>query len=91
MSQLPTVGRHVLYTLSGHDADTITVARKAAGPHLVQGNSVDEGQVYPATVVRTFGGDHVNLQVMLDGTDVYWATSRAEGTGPGTWSWPPQD
>jgi hypothetical protein len=41
-------------------------------------------------VVRTFGGPAANLQVHLDGTDTYWATSRCEGEGPGFWAWPPR-
>ncbi|GAA4560510.1 hypothetical protein [Planotetraspora kaengkrachanensis] len=31
-----------------------------------------------------------NLQVLLDGNDAYWATSRTEGDEPGRWSWPPR-
>jgi hypothetical protein len=52
------------------------------------GNQVSEGDSYPAVVVRTFGGSTVNLKVLLDGNDDYWATSRAEGDEPGQWSWP---
>jgi hypothetical protein len=52
------------------------------------GNHAAEGQVCAATIVRTFGGPAVNLQVHLDGNDTYWATSRTEGTEPGTWTWP---
>lgn len=52
------------------------------------GNEVREGELFPATVVRTFGGTTVNLQVLLDGNDAYWATSRMEGDEPGQWSWP---
>lgn len=57
--------------------------------HVVHiGNHAEEGQEFPATVVRTFGGSAANLQVALDGTDTHWVTSRSEGTAPGTWSWP---
>lgn len=52
------------------------------------GNQVSEGDIYPALVVRTFGGTTVNLHVLLDGNDTYWATSRVEGDNPGQWSWP---
>jgi hypothetical protein len=51
------------------------------------GNHVHAGDVYPATVVRV-NDPSVNLQVHLDGTDTYWATSRAEGDGEGSWAWP---
>lgn len=54
------------------------------------GNDVREGDYYPAIVVRTFGGTAANLKVLLDGNDDYWATSRAEGEGPGSWAWPPR-
>jgi len=54
------------------------------------GNSVSEGDVYPAVVVRVFDPrtTTANLQVLLDGNDQYWATSRQEGDGPGFWHWP---
>lgn len=52
------------------------------------GNPVTAGDVYPAVIVRTFGGTTVNLQVLLDGNDHYWATSRTEGDGQGQWAWP---
>lgn len=56
------------------------------------GNPVSEGEVYPATVVRTFDSEvgTANLKVHLDGNDDYWATSRCEGEQPGYWSWPPR-
>lgn len=51
------------------------------------GNNVTMGTVCPAMVVRMFGDSIVNLKVMLDGSDTYWATSVAyDGAGlPGTW------
>lgn len=52
------------------------------------GNEAAEGDVYPAVVVRTFHGTTVNLKVLLDGNDDYWATSRGEGDGVGFWHWP---
>jgi hypothetical protein len=91
----PTIGRIVHYRLNDADVDLIAQRRahlKAAGGGVI-GNSVAAGEVYPANVVRTFGGGgdpYVNLQVQLDGYDTYWATSRAEGDGPGTWGWPPR-
>jgi hypothetical protein len=55
------------------------------------GNDVAEGDEYPAIVVRRFNPHTptVNLQVLLDGNDTYWATSCIEGNEPGQWSWPP--
>ena len=55
------------------------------GHVLHSGNSVSEGQVYPAFVVATFGGTSANLHVLLDGNDTFWATSRTEGSEPGQW------
>jgi hypothetical protein len=84
----PTICRTVLYRLSEDDARHITETRARNG---VTGNAVDAGQVYPAVVVRIFPGnprDVVNLTVLLDGPDSHWATSRHEGTEPGTWMWP---
>lgn len=67
----------------------------ADGHQAHVGNRAEEGQVFPADVVRVFpGGSEVNgvcnLQVKLDGNDTYWATSRVEGDKPGTWAWPPR-
>lgn len=87
----PTPGRVVHYTLSEDDARVITHRRETV--HGVHGNFVQAGQVYPATVVRVFEANPngaCNLQVQLDGTDTHWATSRPEGTEPGTWAWPPR-
>lgn len=62
-------------------------ARGATGHVAHVGNHVRAGDVYPAQVVNTFGGGPAaNLQVTLDGTDTYWATSRTEGDGPGYWA-----
>src|ERR1700677_4818490 len=55
------------------------------------GNRAAEGDMLPAMVVQTWGGTTVNLQVHLDGNDVYWATSRQEGETPGSWMWPPRE
>lgn len=57
------------------------------------GNQVTPGDVYPAMIVRVFPGnphDVVNLQVHLDGNDIFWATSRHQGDGNGEWAWPPR-
>ncbi|MFG2780835.1 hypothetical protein ACGFY7_23645 [Streptomyces prunicolor] len=54
------------------------------------GNHAAEGDVCPAMVVRVFHPETTtaNLQVFLDGSDTYWATSRTEGEGPSHWAWP---
>lgn len=54
------------------------------------GNTVYEGDQFPAMIVRAWDTPTraVNLQVFLDGADTYWATSRTEGDGPGSWHWP---
>lgn len=84
----PTIGRIVHYTLSESDANAIRSARIG----LTSGtyNNVAAGQVYPAIVVRTFGGSAANLKVLLDGPDTFWATSRSEGDGECRWAWPPR-
>lgn len=46
-----------------------------AGAQAHIGNHVQAGDVCPAMVVAVLGGDQVNLKVMLDGSDEYWATS----------------
>jgi len=94
-----TIGRIVHYTLSASDAEAINRRRSdfstflSAAPKGVGyvghvGNYVDVGEVYPAVIVRVFGANSANLQVLLDGNDTYWATSRVEGEGPNTWKWP---
>lgn len=102
MTNVPTPARMVLYVLSEADADQINrrrgdAAREQAGQaqsgYVVHiGNSAAAGDMYPAVVVRTFGGPAINLQVLLDGNDTYWATSRtetdADAREPGHWFWP---
>lgn len=104
----PTIGRIVHYTLSATDAEQINRRRTngtdiaarieqdrwpiGAQAHI--GNTANAGDVCPATITRVWGGQDnlVNLQVVLDGTDSFWATSRPESAGPcpGTWTWPPR-
>jgi hypothetical protein len=98
MTQIPTPGRIVLYTLTSQDAFQINKRREDArregagetGKIVHVGNTAAPGELYPAMVVRTFGGQNVNLQVMLDGNDTFWATSRPEGDDAGAWHWPPR-
>lgn len=88
MSDLVTIGRTVHYTLTEVDAALIASQRKAAG--VTAYNVARAGDVYPAQVVRVFNPSvgTANLQVTLDGTDTYWATSRTEGEDAGYWAWP---
>lgn len=90
---IPTIGRIVHYKLNTFDVAAISAARgTAADKNSCRGNSVTEGDVYPAMIVKTWGGGEgsaVNLQVFLDGSDSLWATSRSEGAGEGQWM-PPQ-
>lgn len=95
-----TIGQIVHYRLTAHDADAINRRRKdfhesrgaddRTGFIGHVGNYAAEGDVYPAVLVRVFDEGTVtcNLQVLLDGNDTYWATSRQQGEGPGTWAWP---
>lgn len=99
---MPTLGRIVIYTLSQSDAEQINRRRTdtysiktmvdndkwPSGAQAHIGNTVSEWNKFPAVVVRTFGGEYCNLQVLLDGNDTFWASSRCEGFGPNTWSWP---
>ena len=87
-TQQPNVCRIVLYMLNEADARTIEAQRGDRADYSA-GNAVAAGQAYPAVVVRNFGSS-VNLQVLLDGPDSYWATSRVEGDGQGQWCWPPR-
>ncbi len=90
-----TVGRIVQYRLSAADAEQIN-RRRPDGPRgadgdgsiVHAGNHAAEGQVCAAVIVRVFDAPCANLQVLLDGNDSYWATSRSEGDGPGFWAWP---
>lgn len=91
MSQVPTIGRIVQYKLTKQDADAIGYARQVSTVTARQGNPAEEGQVYPAMIVRTWGatpGSAVNLQVFLDGNDSLWVTSATEGNGPRQFAWP---
>jgi hypothetical protein len=86
MTQTPSVGRIVHYTLSKGDVATVDnqIPRRDRNP-------VAEGQVYPAQIVAVWSAEGcVNLVVQLDGLAQYWATSRSLGDQPGTWSWPPR-
>lgn len=60
------------------------------------GNPVKAGDIFPMIITRLWPdasgtpASYVNGQVLLDGTDAYWVTSRqpAEEPKEGHWSWP---
>lgn len=96
-------GRIVYYVFDDQAAADITRWRAAFIPQVpsedqrrAAGNAVHPGDIAPAMVVRVFdrsvvNGDDgmINLKVMLDGPDEYWATGILydEGKKPGTWHW----
>ena len=99
----PTVGRIVHYKLSAGDAANIGQHRLSAtaplpadwpkGAQAHVGNTPSEGDVLPLVICRVWPNEYgdqpgVNGQVLLDGNDTLWVTSRKEGTEPGTWAWP---
>lgn len=94
---IPAVGRIVLYKLNPHDVkainrrrgDATAAGRRTDGAVVHTGNPVSEGDVFPAVIVRCWGdteGSMVNLHVLLDGNDTYWAMSRSEGDDGGHWA-----
>lgn len=105
-TMVPTIGRIVHYTLSAEDAEKINRRREHAARYMPihvansngvmvhVGNRAAEGQVLPMVIVAVWGEtEHalVNGKVLLDGSDEFWATSRAPGPAePGKWSWPPR-
>jgi hypothetical protein len=60
-----------------------------AGAMAHVGNPVAAGDVCPAMVVRVRDSTSVNLKVMLDGSDTYWAVGVAFDADHrhGTWHW----
>ena len=57
-------------------ADRIQTETWPIGAQAHIGNDVREGDIVPAMVLRVWSPDgNVNLKVMLDGSDTYWATS----------------
>jgi hypothetical protein len=100
---IPTIGRIVHYCISSADAEQINRRRNDAhskvawhrenktGSQVHVGNSVAEGDVFPMVITKVWGDTEtscVNGQVMLDGNDLFWATSVAVGVGPRTFAWP---
>lgn len=102
---IPSPGRVVLYELTRADAAEINKRRADFGAyrrdidyrdtgHVAHaGNPVSGGESYPAVIVRVWADGEsapVNLQVLLDGSDTFWATSRGQGDAPGQWREPPR-
>ncbi|WP_243350869.1 Gp49 family protein [Stenotrophomonas acidaminiphila] len=107
-SQRPAaaLGRIVYYVLSEQDAlkingrrtdgasiqDRILEDKWPCGAQAHIGNKACAGDILPAMVVKVLPNEQVNLQVFLDGNDVYWATTRAQAAPgrmePGRWHWP---
>lgn len=103
--QVPSLGRIVHYRLGPEDVKQINRRRTTgaaiaaqilvwpAGAQAHIGNEVKEGDVFPMIITRVWGTEPtsaVNGQVLLDGTDVFWATSTKLGDGPYEFSWPPR-
>lgn len=102
---VPTVGRIVLYCTSQGDADAINRRRTTRasiferiqqnawplGAQAHIGNTVNTGDVLPATVLKVWSEDCINVKVFLDGSDDYWVTSIgvSEGPEPGKFHWMP--
>lgn len=66
----------------------LIVAKSGAQIHV--GNRVAAEDVCPAMVTAVFGDSGIcNLKVMLDGNDLYWATSVEfrEDKRPRSWHW----
>ena len=57
----------------------------ATGHIAHTGRDPQPGELCAATVVNIAEDRRLNLQVLLDGNDAYWATGVPEGTAPGTW------
>lgn len=104
---IPTPGRIVAYKLSAPDAEAINkrradlhasgFAQQNTGGQCHIGNSVALGDIYPMVITRVWApmpGGAVNGQVLLDGNDTLWVTSRTlvldeEGGGPIPGYWAP--
>lgn len=98
--QKPTIGRIVHYHLTQDDADHINArralalakARDEGHAHPTHvGNSAAAGDVRPMVITQIWGDTSesaVNGQVMLDGNDLHWVTSRSHGEGLGRYQWP---
>lgn len=102
---IPTPGRIVAYTLTEQDAGQINkrrwdahlskIASEESGVVVHHGNVVAEGDVYPMIITRAWYATEdspVNGQVLLDGNDTLWVTSRnqdldVDGDMPASGKW----
>jgi hypothetical protein len=80
-------------TTRGAIADRIAGDKWPIGAQAHIGNRAEAGQHCAAIIVRFWGDPNSgtsNLQVLLDGNDTYWATSRHAGdpTEQGAWHFP---
>ncbi len=80
------LGKDVLYRLGELDVQAIGALREKAKAHGQRGNQVGIDEVYPAKIVRVWNEHTVNLQVYLDGNDIYWTTSAMRGEGLSQWN-----
>jgi hypothetical protein len=101
----PTIGRVVHYRLTADDAaainrrrttpadiaDKIVDERWSIGAQAHIGNVAKAGDSCAAMVVAVADYGHgANLQVFLDGNDVFWVQNRPQGDDNGRWHWPPR-
>lgn len=59
--------------------------RPATGEQIHVGNDATAGETYPLVITRVWGqtdDSAVNGQVLLDGNDTLWVTSRAQDLDP---------
>lgn len=73
------------------NAAGVTLASQELGAQIHTGNWVSAGEVYPMVITRVWRNgpdDGVNGQVLLDGNDLFWATSVTSGEGERHYSWP---
>jgi len=76
-------GRIVYFVFSAFEAAAVDAQRAGGG-----GNVVRDGDIYPAMIVRVWDDTGlVNLKVVLDGPDAYWATSVPYDPAKGARSW----
>ena len=81
-------GRLVYFVADAATADSIRQQRADSGRY---GNVVREGEIIPAVVVKVWDATagYVNLKLLLDGPDAYWATSvfYSAEQPPRSWHW----
>src|SRR5216110_3234321 len=86
MAEGLVAGRIVYFVVDAATAEAIAQQRFG----VVYGNDVDAGDIVPALIVKVWSGVCVNLKLLLDGPDTYWATSveySADPATPRSWHW----